>query len=142
MKRIANLRKSYKLPPKYLHPGNNKQSVPLTTSAAIKSYFPEEIPAARFLNLVNTGLVMLQFSMKKKPEFFTFNSQWQNFSFTGCSRFILSAQTANALQIALNGTADMIEHLLSDGYNYVLINRLQTDPLEKVFWRIKADEWW
>ena len=57
----ANLRKAYKLSPKCLHPGNNKQSVPLalhifheTTSAPIKNYFPEEIPAAEFLNLVNT----------------------------------------------------------------------------------------
>ena len=51
----------YKLPPKCLNPGNNKQSFPLTlhifhetTSAAVKIYFPEEIPAAEFLNRINT----------------------------------------------------------------------------------------
>ena len=77
----------------------------------------------------------------KKPEFLRslaqFISQWQNFSFTGCSRFTLSAQTANALQITLNGTADLIEDLLSDGYNYVLTSRLQTDPLEKHFGKLR-----
>ena len=78
---------------------------------------------------------MLQFSMIKKCEFLLslaqFIWQWPNLSFTGCSRFTLSAQTANALQITLYGTADLTEDLLSDGYNYVLTSRLQTDPLEK-----------
>ena len=118
----ANLRKAYKLS-KCLHPGNNKQSVPLalhifheTTSASIKSYFPEEIPAAEFLNLVNTWWTISNskniFNTSnrignaaifndKKPAFLRslaqFISQWQNLSFTGCSRFTLSAQTANAL---------------------------------------------
>ena len=158
----ANLRKAYKLSPKCLHPGNNKQSVPLalhifheTTSAAIKSYFPEEIPAAEFLNLVNTWWTISNskniFNTSnrignaaifndKKPDFLRsaqFISQWQNLSFTGCSRFTLSAQTANALQITLHGTADLIEDLLSDGYNYVLICRLQTDPLEKHFGKLR-----
>ena len=159
----ANLRKAYKLSPKCLHPGNNKQSVPLalhifheTTSAAIKSYFPEEIPAAEFLNLVNTWWTISNskniFNTSnrignaaifndKKPAFLRslaqFISQWQNLSFTGCSRFTLSAQTANALQITLHGTADLIEDLLSDGYNYVLTSRLQTDPLEKHFGKLR-----
>ena len=66
-----------------------------------------------------------------------FISQWQNLSFTGCSRITLSAQTAKALQITLHGTADLIEDLLSDGYNYVLTSRLQTDPLDKHFGKLR-----
>ena len=126
-----------------------------TTSASIKSYFPEEIPAAEFLNLVNTWWTISNskniFNTSnrignaaifndKKPAFLRslaqFISQWQNLRFTGCSRFTLSAQTANALQITLHGTADLIEDLLSDGYNYVLTSTLQTDPLEKHFGKL------
>ena len=56
----GNLKKALKLSHATLHPGNNKQSVPLalnvfhgTTSAAIISYFPNETAAAEFLKLVN-----------------------------------------------------------------------------------------
>ena len=52
----ANLRKADKLTYKVLHPGDNKQSVPLalaifdpTTSTAIESYFPESNAVAQFL---------------------------------------------------------------------------------------------
>ena len=54
----GNLRKAHKLTYRAIHPGNNKQSVSLalaifdeTTSAAIRSYFPERNDAASFLNL-------------------------------------------------------------------------------------------
>ena len=53
----ANLLKAHQLTNKVLHPGDNKQSVPLalavfdpTTSAALSSYFPENQDAAKFLN--------------------------------------------------------------------------------------------
>ena len=56
----ANLRKVNKLIYKVLHPGDNKQSVPLalgifhpTTSAAIDSYFPESNAGAKFLRLIS-----------------------------------------------------------------------------------------
>ena len=56
----ANLRKANKLTYKVLHPGANKQSVPLalaifgpTTSATIESYFPKRDAAAQFLRLIN-----------------------------------------------------------------------------------------
>ena len=55
----ANLIKANKLTYKVLHPGDNKQSVPLalaildpTTSATIESYFPERNAAAQFLRLI------------------------------------------------------------------------------------------
>ena len=56
----ANLRKAPRLNLKVLHPGNNKQSLPLalaiiheTTTAAIESYFPEKNNSADFLRLLN-----------------------------------------------------------------------------------------
>ena len=61
----ANLRKANKLTYKVLHPGDNKQSLPLalvifdpTTSAAIESYFPESNAAAQFLRLINLWWTM------------------------------------------------------------------------------------
>ena len=56
----GHLRKAPRLNIKVLHPGNNKQSVPLalasiheTTTAAIESYFPEKNNSADFLRLLN-----------------------------------------------------------------------------------------
>ena len=58
LKLQGNLKKAPKLSARALHPGNNKQSVPLalsifheTTSAAIKSYFPECTSAANILKV-------------------------------------------------------------------------------------------
>ena len=56
----ANLNKAPKLCYQVLHPGNNKQSVPLalaiiheTTIAAAESYFPTLSDLSEFLNLIN-----------------------------------------------------------------------------------------
>ena len=59
----GNLKKAFKLSHATLHPGNNKQSVPLafhgTTSAAIISYFPNETAAAELLKLSFVATVPL-----------------------------------------------------------------------------------
>ena len=56
----AYLTKAYKLTFRALHPGDNKQSVPLalaifdeTTYSAIRSYYPHREDAAAFLNLIS-----------------------------------------------------------------------------------------
>ena len=56
----AHFQKAYKLTFKALHPGDNKQSVPLalaiyheSTAAALRSYYPHREDAAAFLNLIN-----------------------------------------------------------------------------------------
>ena len=56
----ANLNKAPKLSYQVLHPGNNKQSVPLalaivheTTIAAARSYFPTQSDLSEFSNLIN-----------------------------------------------------------------------------------------
>ena len=61
----ANLRKTPRLNLKVLHPGNNKQSLPLalaiiheTTTAAIESYFPEKNNIADFLRLLNIWCII------------------------------------------------------------------------------------
>ena len=61
----ANLRKAPRLNLKVLHPGNNKQSLPLalaiiheTTTAAIESYFPEKNNSTDFLRLFNIWCII------------------------------------------------------------------------------------
>ena len=46
---------------------------------------------------------------------------------------MLSAQTFDAFATTLRGTAELLEDLFAEGYEYVLLSRLQTDPLEKHF---------
>ena len=155
----ANLRKAYKLPYKVLHPGDNKQSVPLalaifdpTTSAAIESYFPESNAAAQFLRLINLWWTISnskqQFNMNFhrgdaakandcKPTFLQkladWFSEWKTQQPANTEKFTLSKQTTSALVTTLRCTATLIEDLLQEGYAYVLTARFQTDPLERQF---------
>ena len=62
----GNLKKAFKLSYNALHPGDNKQSLPLalgifhaSTSAAIRSYYPQREDAASFLNLIDTWWVIV-----------------------------------------------------------------------------------
>jgi len=155
----ANLRKAHKLTYKALHPGNNKQSVPLalaifdsTTSAGLDSYFPERKDAVSFLKLVNLWWTMSNSKMKLnnnfhvgdaartndgKPEFLRKLAEWVNNWATlqppGTEKYTLSKQTSSALAVSLACTASLIEDLLGEGYSYVLTARFQTDPLELRF---------
>ena len=70
----ANLRKAPRLNLKVLHPGNNKQSVPLalaiiheTMTAAIKSCFPEKNKSADFLSLLNIWWIISNSKTKFFP---------------------------------------------------------------------------
>ena len=72
----GNLRKANKLNNKALHPGDNRQSVPLalevldsTTSAAIKSYYPQRKDAAGFLKLIN-----IWWTISNSKQQFNFNN--------------------------------------------------------------------
>ena len=155
----SNLKKAYKLSYKSLHPGDNKQSVPLalsifhpTTSAAIKSYFPDRSDAAEFLNLINIwwtisnsksqcntnnrlGNAAVQNDFK--PQFMrhlaAWITNWQNMQYANSQKFTLTKQTSLAFIVTLKCTASLLEDLFASGYNYVLTSRLQTDPLELRF---------
>jgi len=155
----ANLRKANKLTYRALHPGDNKQSVPLalsifdpTTSAAIVSYCPERNDAAFFLKLINLWWTISnskqQFNSNyrignaaclndKKPQFLRNLAKWiQDWRSEQCSnseKFTLSKQTSDAFVVTLRCTASLIEDLLREGYSYVLTARLQTDSLELRF---------
>ena len=139
----SHLRKAPKISYKVLHPGNNKQSVPIalsifdaTTSAAIESYFPDRKASADFLRLIDTWWVISnakqEFSSRrighavkkgdKKPEFLRKFADWIELwrceKIANCEKFTLSAQTAGAFIRTLRGQASLLEDLLSEGYRY------------------------
>ena len=155
----SNWRKAPKISVKVIHPGNNKQSLPLalaifheTTSAAITSYFPERSCASNVLKLINAWWVVsnskTEFNSNNrlgnaailgdnKPTFLRaladWIEEWKDESISNCERFTLTENTSSALKRTLRCTASLIEDLLSEGYEYVLTSRYQSDPLERRF---------
>ena len=149
----ANLRKAYKLTYKALHPGNNKQNVDLalaifheTTIAACQSYLPQRKDMSSFLllilqwwtianskkrftpNVMGNGIV----TGDGKTAFFIEFAAWLE-TWSSSPSFGLSKQTSNALIRTLKAQAMLIDELLNNGYDYVLMRKLQSDPLEKRF---------
>ena len=54
--------------------------------------------------------------------------EWQE-----CPSFTLSPQTSSALIATLRAQIMLVDDLLSEGYEYVMVGRLQSDPLERRF---------
>ena len=155
----ANLRKAPKISQIVLHPGNNKQSVPLalaifdeTTIAAIQSYFPEKSSAAEFLKLFYKWWIISnsknQFSSKyylgnaavigdMKSSFLrsmtAWVQNWQDQRIPNSEQFTLTSQTLSAFIRTLNCHASLIEDLLNDGFQFVMTSRFQSDPIERRF---------
>ena len=155
----SNLKKGFKLSYKSLHPGNNKQSVPLalaifdpTTSAAIESYFPDRTDASSFLKLINIWWTISNSKQKYNNNYYIGNAavlgdmkplflrnlaewieEWQLSQVSNSQKFTLSKQTSEALTTTLGCTASLIDDLIQEGYDYFLISRLLTDPLELRF---------
>ena len=154
----SNLKKAPKINAQVLHPRNCKQSVPPalaifdeTTIAAIKSYFPNRIDAAQFLNLFRIWWIISNSKSRynkrnqighaailndKKPKFLRafadWISSWQEAKIPCCENFQLTAQTSAAMVKTLRSHASLIEDLLDSGhYDYVLTARFQSDPIEK-----------
>ena len=151
----GNLRKAPKLTYKATHPGNNKQDVSLalaifdeTTSAAIRSYYPNRLDAANFLNLFHKVLVICNSKQQfhtsnmlgnaaiaddNKPAFLDSVANWvKNWSL--CSIFTFTKQTSHALVTTFRATSGLITDLLTEShYQFVLTSRFQSDPNERHF---------
>ena len=159
-KLAANMKKASKLSYKVMHPGDNKQSVPLalaifdqSTSTAIENYCPNWLYASLFLNLVNIWWTINNSKQEfntnfrtgnaavkddKKPlflrEFANWLEDWQSLLSKNSQKFTLSKQTNTALVITIRCNASLIEDLLMEKkYKYVLTSRFQTDFLELRF---------
>ena len=159
----AYLRKAPMLSYRSLHPGDNKQSVPLalnifdrSTAVGISEYYPESKDASEFIKLVNIWWTISN-SKKEfntnfrlgnaavlgdhKPEFLRaladWVEKWQHLESSKSKPFTLTPHTAQALITTLRCTASLIEDLLREGFSYVLTSRFQTDPLERRFSRYR-----
>ena len=157
------MRKAPKLSYKSLHPGDNKQSVPLalaifdpSTAVAITEYFPDREDASEFIKLINIWWTISNSKQRyngnfrigneavlgdKKPEFLRkfadWVEQWQQLESSKTNPCCLTPHTSQALVTTLRCTASLIEDLLDEGYEYVLTARFQTDPLERRFSRYR-----
>lgn len=153
----GNLRKAPKLSYQVLHPGNNKQSVPLalsifheTTVAAVKSYCPNREDFSGFLNLINTWWTISNSKQRftpnplgnavvlndNKTNFFRVFAFWvQEWSLSPA--FTLTKQTSSALIQTLRSQALLIDELLNDGYDFVCTARFQSDPIERRYSRYR-----
>ena len=136
------------------HPGNNKQSVPLalamsqeSTTAAIKSYFPNRLDAANSLTIFynvfvncnskqcfNTSnqLGNAEIQGDCNPEFLLLVVDWIE-TWSKCPSFTLTKQTSHALWKHLDVFANLIDDLLNENYDYILTSRFQSDPIEHHF---------
>lgn len=151
----SHLRQAPKLTYRALHPGNNKQNVNLalaifhpSTTAAIKSYFPERNDAAEFLTLIFKWWTVVNSKQMKsnnwlghgavkddnKPDFLRkladWFEEWQSLNLTNCQNVTPSGQTSSAMIISLRCMASLTEDLLNEGYDFVLTGRFQTDHCE------------
>ena len=149
----ANLRKAPKLTYRALHPGNKKQSVPLalamfadTTIAATKSYFPKREDMSGFLEIFNKWWLICNSKARYhvnplgnaivpgdgKVAYFRALANWIE-EWQTSPAFTLTPQTSFALITTLRAQSLLIEELLSEDFDYVLVSRLQSDPLERRF---------
>ena len=146
------MRKAPKLSYRALHPGNNKQSVPLalaifheSTIAGVRSYFPERKDMANFLDLILTWWTIvngtnytanwLSKSVEKgdgRTDFLRSFANWLETWSASSTKFCLTKQTASALIRTLRAQAALVDELLDSGeYKFVSIRKMQSDPLEK-----------
>ena len=149
----ANLRKANKLTYRAIHSGNNKQSVNLalaifheSTIAASKSYFPERKDISGFLSLIHTWWTIVnsrdRFCSNQlgnavidgdgKTDFFLSFAEWLN-NWAESPVFCLTTHTSDALIRTVYALVILVEDLLNSGYEYVILRKLQSDPLEKRF---------
>ena len=149
----CHVKKAPKLSYQALHPGNNKQSVPLTLSifdlttiTAISQYFSDDKTTSSFLNLIYNWWLVVNAKEKFHPnivdnalitgvgkiEFLQAMTTWL-VKWRDSMKLGLSKQTFNALISTNQVIADPSTDLLNEGYDYVPTGRLQSDPLERRF---------
>ena len=150
----SNLKKAHKLSYQALHPGNNKQNVPLalaifhdTTIAACESYLPERKDISEFMKIVNTWWLISNSKEISNPnplgnaivagdgktDYLDFLANWLEKWWNECPAFTLTANTSKALVMTLRAHSALIKELLSEEYEFVMTSRLQSDPVERRF---------
>jgi len=75
--------------------------------------------------------------LRKFLDFADWVDKWFKSQIPNTNKFTMSAQTSKALASTCRSLAAIIEGLLSEGYDYVLTARFQTDFLERRFSRYR-----
>ena len=74
------------------------------------------------------------FQVMVKLIFFLSFAKWlENWRFSAGSTFCLSKQTSSAWIRTLRSQSQLINNLLEEGYSYVRVGRMQSDPIERRF---------
>ena len=122
----------------------------------LKSIFPEKKDAAEFLHLINEWWTISNAKVKSNSRYSLGNAavaddgkshfvreladwihKWGELKIPRCEKFTPTAQTSNALQRTLRCHASLIDDLHSEGYDFVLTARFQSDPLEARYGQYK-----
>ena len=68
-----------------------------------------------------------------KTNFFEALADWLEKWHDDCPAFTLTSKTSYALVLTLRAQSGLIKELLSEGYDFVMTSRLQSDPIERRF---------
>ena len=68
-----------------------------------------------------------------KTDFLEALADWLEKWHDDCSAFTLTSKTSYALVLTLRAQSGLIKELLSEGYDFVMTSRLQSDPIERRF---------
>ena len=134
----CHVRKAPKISYQALHPGNNKQSVPLalsifepTTITAIRQYFPEDTTTSSFLHLERFHLDVIGSALianDREIEFLNMFANWLS-DWRDSKKHGLTKQSFDALISTNRATADSLIFLTRDtntfsqvAYRLILLN--------------------
>ena len=73
------------------------------------------------------------FQVMVKLIFFSLAKWLENWRYSAGSTFCLSKHMSSALISTLRSQSQLINHLLEEGYLYVRVGRMQSDPTERKF---------
>ena len=68
-----------------------------------------------------------------KTDFLEVLADWLEKWHDDCPAFTLTSKTSYALVLTLRARSGLIKELLSEGYDFVMTSRLQSDPIERRF---------
>ena len=72
-----------------------------------------------------------------KTDFLQALADWLEKWHDDCPAFTLTSKTSYSLVLTLRAQSGLIKELLSEGYDFVMTSRLQSDPIERRFWQYR-----
>ena len=106
-------------------------AAPLRKPPAKRTYQEDEINA--FLSQDIIGDFSELNSTHAPPGFLEALADWLEKWHDDCPAFTLTSKTSDALVLTLRAQSGLFKELLSEGYDFVMTSRLQSDPIERRF---------